>query len=376
VDERRTDILIAAGVLTLCVAGTYGRLSASGLVERPMDPAGLLLLTVPSIALAWRRVAPVPVGLVAVACCVAYYVLHYPGIFAAAPALVAVYTAANLGLRSVAIGFAVVLLAGVGVPVALAERDPEPGGIMMISGWLVATVIAGEVVRNRRAYVREVERRMAEAERTREEAALRRAGEERLWIAQELHDTLTHTISVINVQASVAIHLLDRRPEQARAALTAIRDSGQEAMRELRATLGVLRRVDADGAPIGVEGLPRLAARAEAAGIPVELTVLGEPRPLPPQADRAAYRIVQEALTNVLRHAGRASVRLTVEYGPATVTLRVEDDGLPPGAGPVTPGLGLIGMRERAVAAGGSLTAGPRAEGGFAVRAELPLEDR
>lgn len=375
VGERGKDMLIAAVVLTLCVAGTYGRLSASGLVERPMDAAGLLLLAVPSIALAWRRVAPLPVGLLAVACCVAYYALHYPGVFAAAPALVAVYTAANLGLRNVAIGFAAVLVVGVGVPVALADRDPEPGGIMLISGWLVATVIAGEVVRNRRAYVQEAVRRAAEAERTREEAALRRAGEERLWIAQELHDTLTHTISVINVQASVAIHLLDRKPEQARAALVAIRDSGQEAMRELRATLGVLRQADADGTPIGLDGLPRLAARAEAAGIPVDLAVRGEPRPLPPQTDRAAYRIVQEALTNVLRHAGGAAVRLTVEYGPAAVTLRVEDDG-PAAAGPVTPGMGLIGMRERAVAVGGSLTAGPRAEGGFAVRAELPVGDR
>lgn len=371
--QRTRDALIAAGVVALCVGGTYGNLSDSGLVERPLDIAGLLLLLVSSAALAFRHTAPLPVGLLTVACCVAYYAIAYPGIFAAAPPLVSIFTTAAVGRRGLSIILTVALAVGVSIPVAFSEVDPKPGGIGLISGWLVATVIAGEVSRNRRAYLREAERRAAEAERTREEAALRRAHEERLWIAQELHDTLTHAISVINVQAAVATHLLDRKPEQAREALAAIRESGQEAMRELRGTLKVLRQADQDGMSKGLDGVPRLAARAEAAGIPVQVVTKGEPRELPQAVDRAAYRIVQEALTNVLRHAGPATATITIEYGPDTVTVRVADDGRSESQDSGQ-GMGLIGMRERAVAAGGSLTAGPLPGGGFAVQAELPLE--
>ncbi|GAA0824091.1 histidine kinase [Streptosporangium amethystogenes subsp. fukuiense] len=373
VRNHRTDTLIALAALTGIVAGTYGGLSWSGPFERPLDTTGLALITVSSLALAFRRRAPMVVGVVAVACGVAYYAGRYPGVFVAAPALTAIYTAATLGRRRLAVALAVALAVGVYGLIALSDSDPAPGdGFSLLSGWLVAMVVIGEVVRNRRASVREVERRAIEAERTREEAALRRAGEERLWIAQELHDTLTHSISVINLQASVALELLDRKPERAREALVAIKDSGHEAMRELRATLGVLRQAEPDGPETGLERLPRLVARAEAAGLPVRSTTVGVPRGLPPDIDRAAYRITQEAFTNVLRHAGHASIALTLEYHPAMIVVRVEDDG-ESGTGVVEHGMGLIGMRERAVAVGGSLTAGPRDRQGFAVRAELPL---
>ncbi|WP_068920630.1 sensor histidine kinase [Planobispora rosea] len=369
--DWKIDVLTAAVVLALGVAGTYGRLSASGLAERPLEAPGLALLVVSSLALAFRRRAPVSVGVVVVGCGVAYYAARYPGVFATGPALVSIYTAAVLGRRRLAVVLAVVLAVGISVPVALAENDPEPGGLTLLSGWLMATVVAGELTRNRRAYIREVERRAAEAERTREEEALRRAGEERLWIAQELHDSLTHAISVVNVQASVALQTFEHRPELAREALAAIRESGHEAMDELRATLGVLRRADADGAEAGLARLPRLVSRAESAGLPVRTVVVGARRELPPRVDRAAYRIVQEAFTNVLRHAGAASITLTTEYRPGVIVLSVEDDG-EHRSGEIGNGMGLIGMRERAVAVGGSLTAGPRPEGGFAVRAELP----
>ncbi|WP_436761328.1 sensor histidine kinase [Streptosporangium sp. V21-05] len=373
---RRTDALVAAGALSGIVAGTYGGLSSSGFPERPLDTSGLALITVSSLALAFRRSAPLPVGTITVACVVAYYAWRYPGIFAAAPALMSIYTVATLGRRHLALWLAVAMAVGVYGLIALAEVDPAPdGGFTLLSGWLVAMVVLGETTRNRRAYLNEVERRAAEAERTREEAALRRADEERLWIAQELHDTLTHNISVINVQASVAMHLLDHDPARSREALTAIKESGREAMRELRATLGVLRQADPDGPEAGLARLPRLVARAEAVGLPVRVLVVGERLDLPPDVDRAAYRIAQEAFTNVLRHAGPASITLTTEYRPGTVVLRVEDDGK--SAEEVARyGMGLIGMRERAVAAGGSLTAGPRPQGGFAVRAELPLARR
>ncbi|WP_080047103.1 sensor histidine kinase [[Actinomadura] parvosata] len=376
-DSRRTDTLIAVGSLVAIVPATYANLSWTGPYERPLDPAGLALITIAALSLAFRRSAPLAAGIVAAACGVVYYAAHYPGVFAAAPALASIYTLAVLGRR----GDAIWLALGLAVPVyglmALSSDDPAAGNwMMLLSGWLVAMVVVGEVTRGRRAYLHAVERRAEaeaerarEAERTREEAALRRAGEERLWIAQELHDSLTHSISVVNVQAALAMELLERRPERVKEALAAIRESGQEAMHELRATLGVLRQSDPEGAEAGLSGLPRLVSRAEGAGLRVAHTVSGDPYALPPEVDRAAYRIAQEALTNVLRHAGAAAVTVAVAYDRAKVVLLVENDGEPGTAGP---GMGLIGMRERAVAVGGCLTAGPGEHGGFTVRAELP----
>jgi len=250
-------------------------------------------------------------------------------------------------------------------------------------------------------HVREVEERAQEAERTRDEAARRRAVEERLRIARDLHDSLTHSISVIQVQAGVAVHLARKRGEELPPALLAIEEAGADAARELRATLGVLRAAE-DGDGSGLAHLDSLISRTRAAGQPVTVTVTGTARPLPPDVDQAAYRIVQEALTNVSRHAGsaggntapaktprgntaRASVRLA--YETDTLTVEVDDDG--DGSRPVArgelslngdhanhapgPGLGLIGMRERVSALGGRLHAGPLADGGFRVRVEIPV---
>ena len=223
-------------------------------------------------------------------------------------------------------------------------------------------------------HVREVEQRAEEAERTRDEAAQRRAMEERLRIARELHDSLTHSISVIQVQAGVAVHLARKRGEDVPPALLAIQEAGADAVRELRATLGVLRSEDGDGS--GLSQLDGLVARARAAGLPVTVTVTGQQRPLPPEADQAAYRIVQEALTNVTRHAGHACASVHLHYTPETLSIQVDDDGngtvTSTGTRPSGPGLGLVGMRERVSALGGRLQAGPQATGGFRVRAELP----
>jgi signal transduction histidine kinase len=224
-------------------------------------------------------------------------------------------------------------------------------------------------------HVREVEQRADEAERTSDEAAHRRAMEERLRIARELHDSLTHSISVIQIQAGVAVHLARKRGEEVPPALLAIQEAGTDAVRELRATLGVLRSAeDADGS--GLCQLDRLVDRARAAGLPVTVTVTGAERPLPPGVDQAAYRIVQEALTNVSRHAGPARASVDLHYTPETLSIQVVDDGrgavTPAGSGPSGPGLGLAGMRERVSALGGRLQAGPHDDGGFQVRAELP----
>jgi signal transduction histidine kinase len=228
-------------------------------------------------------------------------------------------------------------------------------------------------------HLREVEQRAEEAERTKDEAARRRAMEERLRIARELHDSLTHSISVIQVQAGVAVHLARKRGEDVPPALLAIQEAGADAGRELRETLGVLRSEE-DGDGSGLSQLDSLVARARAAGLPVTMTVTGAQRPLPAEADQAAYRIVQEALTNVSRHAGAASASVHLHYTPDTLSIRVDDDGkgqvTSTGTGNGTrasgPGLGLVGMRERVSALGGQLQAGPRDSGGFRVRAELP----
>ena len=247
------------------------------------------------------------------------------------------------------------------------------------AGWLISAGVMAVTFRIWQLHVREVEQRAEEAERTRDEAAQRRAMEERLRIARELHDSLTHSISVIQVQAGVAVHLARKRGEDVPPALAAIQEAGADAARELRATLGVLRSEE-DGDGSGLRQLDSLVARARAAGLPVTVTVTGEQRRLPPEADQAAYRIVQEALTNVSRHAGHACASVRLHYTPQTLSVQVDDDGKGPvtstgtsvGTRPSGPGLGLVGMRERVAALGGQLQAGPQDDGGFRVRAELP----
>jgi signal transduction histidine kinase len=241
------------------------------------------------------------------------------------------------------------------------------------AGWLISAGVMVVTSRIWQLHVREVEQRAEEAERTKDEAARRMAMEERLRIARELHDSLTHSISVIQVQTGVAVHLARKRGEDVPSALLAIQEAGADAVRELRATLGVLRSEE-DGEGTSLRQLDRLVARARAAGLPVTVTVTGAERPLPSEVDQAAYRIVQEALTNVSRHAGQARTSVHLHYTPEALSIQVDDDG----DGSVTstrasgPGLGLVGMRERVSALGGGLQAGPQEGGGFQVRAELP----
>jgi signal transduction histidine kinase len=251
------------------------------------------------------------------------------------------------------------------------------------AGWLVSAGVTAVAFRMWQLRLREVEQRAEEAERTRDETARRRAVEERLRIARELHDSLTHSISVIQVQAGVAVHLARKRGEDVPPALLAIQEAGADAARELRATLSVLRNADpyggedCDGSGLGQ--LDSLVARARSAGLPVAVTVTGAQRPVPPNVDQAAYRIVQEALTNVSRHAGwadgggQASASVHLDYARDALTVQVNDDGTGVGTTSPGPGLGLIGMRERVSALGGRLKAGPRKAGGFQVRAELPV---
>ncbi len=251
------------------------------------------------------------------------------------------------------------------------------------AGWLISAGGMAVAFQMWRLHLREVEQRAEEAERSRDEVARRRAVEERLRIARELHDSLTHSISVIQIQAGVAVHLARKRGEEVPPALLAIQEAGADAARELRATLGVLRGEDHYGAGdsdgSGLRQLDGLVTRARSAGLTVMVTVTGTQRPLPPDVDQAAYRIVQEALTNTSRHAGLAgggdqvSAAVHLHYAQDALRVQVNDDGA--GAVPTSAGLGLglIGMRERVSALGGRLHAGPLEGGGFQVRAELPV---
>jgi signal transduction histidine kinase len=240
------------------------------------------------------------------------------------------------------------------------------------AGWIISAGVMAVTFGMWQLHIREVEQRAEEAERTKEEAARRRAVEERLRIARELHDSLTHSISVIQVQAGVAEHLARKRGEDVPPALLAIQEAGADASRELRATLGVLRSTDeSDGSTLS--RLDSLVARAQAAGLTVTVTVTGAQQPLPADVDQAAYRIVQEALTNVSHHAGQACAVVRLQYTQDALTIQVDDDGKGDGTGSAGHGLGLLGMRERVSALGGRLHAGPLDGGGFQVRAELPV---
>lgn len=241
------------------------------------------------------------------------------------------------------------------------------------TGWFLSALTGIAAIHQWSQRVRAVEDKLAEADRTRAAVVQRVAAEERLRIARELHDSLTHSISVVKVQAGVAAHLARKRGEEVPEALEAIQQAAGDAARELRETLGVLRREgDAGPSARGLADLPELFDRAKTAGLEASLEVTGHPRDLPAEVDRAAYRIVQEALTNVSRHAGPTGATVQVSYAPDRVTLQIDDDGVGQQGAPSGSGLGLIGMRERTTALGGHLVAQGRPGGGFTVRAELP----
>ncbi|MFJ6850806.1 sensor histidine kinase [Streptomyces sp. NPDC091271] len=246
---------------------------------------------------------------------------------------------------------------------------PAPWGQeAFITAWVVAVVAAAELLRVRRE-------QWAAARAEREAAEKRRADEERLRMARELHDVLAHSISVINVQAGVGLALLDSDPEQARTALTTIKSASKEALGEVRQVLENLRTPgDAPRAPApGLDRLPELVDQAAGAGLTVTVVTDGARGPVPPGTDLAAFRIVQEALTNVVRHSGSRTARVRIAYGREHLGLLVDDEGPATGDDAGGSGNGLIGMRERAAALGGTIDAGPRPDGGFRVTAELPL---
>ncbi|WFF03839.1 sensor histidine kinase [Micromonospora sp. WMMD964] len=362
---RSADVAL---VLAVGLVALVGLVVQSRGIDTAAEWAALPVVMLSSAALSVRRRHPVPVGVVALAAVGAYGVLlHKPGpimlVF-----VVALYTVVDQGHLRVAVGLG---LASV-IAFAVADsynRSPDTmnGATLLHAGWLVAVIVG--VTRNRRAYLAEAQARAAAAQQRTEEEARRRATEERLRIARELHDILGHHLSLINVQASAALHRPD--PTRSEQALTAIKEASKETLRELRATLGTLRQ-EGEASVVPAPGLHRLDDLITTAGrsevdIRAELAEIGS---LPPEVDLAAYRIVQEALTNVTRHARAASAVVRVRSDSDDVLIEVEDDGT---GAPGAPGSGILGMQERARALGGSLTTGTRPDGGFLVRARLPL---
>ncbi|MBC6464962.1 sensor histidine kinase [Actinomadura alba] len=352
--------------------------------------AHLLLCAGPLILLARRR-RPIVTLLAVSAITLLYYLRAYvygPAFLSAAVAMTAAVTAGHRRFVWIATGAGLTgfftLSARLGLPAEQAgvasdrvfpmER-PTLLGTTFVVAWVLVVLTSAEIVRIR-------SEKTAQAERTRQEEGRRRASEERLRIARELHDVLAHNISMINVQAGVALHLMDDRPEQARTALAAIKEASKEALGEMRSVIGVLRQQGEDVAPraptVGLARLDELLERARAAGLDLHSEIGGTARPLPAGVDLAAFRIVQESLTNVTRHAGPMPVRTRVRitYGELDIEVEIEDEGkgavlLPDDSG----GSGLPGMRERALALGGGFSAGPLPGGGFRVFARLPFEE-
>jgi signal transduction histidine kinase len=339
---------------------------------------GLVLLH--TLPLAARRRFPLAVLATTVASGVAFVALDLaPDIlWVAIP--VAVYSVAAYGDRWVALAGLAVAEAGL----AVVQLTPGRTGVntwVGNMGFLAAAWLLGHFVGVRRLYVLRLEERTAELEQAREELARRAVTEERLRLARELHDVVAHAMSVIAVQSGVGAHVADSRPEEVGKALAAIEVTSRGALEELRRLLGVLRQdseVQASLTPVpGLANLDRLLAEVGKAGLAVRVRVEGTPLQLPAGVDLSAYRIVQEALTNVVKHAGPAHTEVTIGYRDQEVTVEVIDDGrgaVPPaGDGWVGTGHGLIGMRERVVAFNGHLEVGPRPGGGFRVAARLPL---
>jgi len=366
-----TDAAIAVGVAVFQVGAV---LSVAHLQDgrEPLDVVGVALLTGGPAALIWRRRRPVAVLAAVFVATLAYWALDYPRgpVFAA---LVVAFAAAVFeGQRGAAWLSAVAAWGGfLWLPVLVSDRHtPSLGKAVGLAAWLFLVAAVVELIVYRRD-------RKQEAERARHQEEIARAGQERLRIARELHDVLAHNVSLINVQAGTALHLLDKQPERARPALEAIKEASSNTLREVRSVLDVLRRPEEQpprSPPPGMASLDELISRTAAAGIAVERDVRGEPRPLPASVDLAVYRILQEALTNVARHAQPAAATVRLIFGDEHVTLEVEDEGRPTANGEATRiGNGIAGMRERVAALGGDFSAGPQGEAGFRVTARLPL---
>jgi signal transduction histidine kinase len=369
--------LAAAGLSTALFVFDNG--PVGGGLPRGTLALGYALALLHTLPLAARRRFPGAVLALSVASGLAVAALGVPPVVLGLAILVAVYSVAAYGGRWVSLaGLAAAELGSAAVqltPGRFQAPTVVSNGLVLAAAWLL-----GHVVGVRRAHTARLEQ-TAELERARAELARRAVVEERLRLARELHDVVAHSISVIAVQSGVGAHVANTQPEEAAKALAAIEATSRAALTELRRLLGVLRQ---EGEPQGslapvpsLADLDALLAEVAKAGLGVRLRIEGTPSPLPAGVDLSAYRIVQEALTNVVKHAGPARAQVVVGYSDRDVTVEITDDGrgvtAPTGDGRARVGHGLIGMRERVQVFGGDLEAGPRPGGGFRVAARLPL---
>jgi signal transduction histidine kinase len=409
------DVAIAVVITVIEVVASYSEAHPSQRVRALVTPpdyvphtptAALLLVAAAGAALAWRRRYPRVVVCASTAFVVAYTLPGYVnGAALLLPAIALVTLAAVMPVRwSVTWAAAVTAV----LMVATASNNPTgwfSSGFFFIPADNAVALFAGIAIANRHAYVGQVR---VQARRRAALEAQRRVEEERLRIARELHDVVAHTMATITVQAAAATQLLRDRPDEAAESLKAIRAASKDGLRELRAILDVLRTEGGSADPTqpapGLSRLDALAAGVRAAGLPVTVTMTGQQRDLPAVTDLSAFRIIQEALTNTLRHAGPATAAVTVDYGERALRVEVIDTGhgltdsvaeaayaafvieagfpVPaqvaadhdPDALPASGGHGLRGMRERATAAGGTIDVGPLPDGGFRVTATLPLD--
>ena len=383
------DFAVAAVLTVVAVAAAYGEAHPSnpgkyftGGHHLPATPdAAFLLVIVAGAALAWRHLRPRTVVVISTTAVVVFSLLGYVnGVSLLLPAVALGTLATMVPIRVSAVWAIALIVVLMAATAANNPFGPFSGGFILIPANIAVALFAGIAIGNRRADI-------AAARDRAEREARRQVEEERLRIARELHDVVAHTMATINVQASAASTLLRDRPDEAAESLAAIRAASKDGLRELRAILNVLRHADEPADTTRpVPGLARLNALAEgvrAAGLPVTVTVAGQPRDVPAVTDLAAFRIIQEALTNTIRHAGPATATVAVRYGAADLRIEVTDTGRGPaasfagaavGADVNGAGHGLRGMRERAAAAGGTIEIGRAPAGGFRVAARLPFD--
>lgn len=377
-------VVDAALIVLLCMASGPATLYSSlpyGVDRLDWWP-GVPLAAIGSLALFWRRTHPRTVVVFTAVCASAAGGIGYlitPLLLA--PVMAALYELAVRVSRKTSYLYCLGVITLIVLTAVLAEGHasyPWPLTTINPTFCLMLPVALGSAARLRYAYLEAVQARAEFAERTREEEARNRVAEERVRIARELHDVVAHHLALANAQAGTAAYLA-RDNSEVRPILDELAGTTSSALREMKATVGLLRRPGEEGSPLepapGLHQLPDLIAAFDSGGLDVTFTVEGERRPLSPGVDLTAYRIVQESLTNVAKHAATRAAHVHLAYGGDRLTLTVSDDGSPgaPVAADPGTGFGLIGMRERAESAGGHLEAGRRPGGGFTVTTELPL---
>jgi signal transduction histidine kinase len=384
----RLNPLVADGLLALVAAGLSLAQLQGFPSPRSRGALNVALVLLQTLPLVFRRRAPFTVFVVAAAAAAVQGTLQLRGpLFAFLALNLALYSLAaygdhRLAVRAVAV-WACLLTVRLGYLIATSWPQVTISGLSDVVDdyvLLAAAWTLGEGVRQRRVHAAELEDRAARLEREREEKARQAVIQERLRIARELHDVVAHSLSVIGVQAGAARLVLDADPDPTgvREAVAAIEATANQAMAEMRRALGILRATEPSGvalAPLpGLGQLPALRDQLRSAGLSVDLTVTGEPRPVATSIDLSLYRIVQEALTNALKHARATRAEVVVGYGAHDITVEVTDDGRgPPPSAARSQGAGTIGMRERVALFSGELQVGPRAQGGYAVRVCLPI---